>query len=384
MAYNSKTGFYEGFIYIILNNVNKRVYIGQTCATIGERWSQHKSCARKGIGTSPLYDDMRKLGIENFHINILKKYLKKNLIDLKYTLNLKEIYYIKKYDSTDILKGYNISKGGNDVSPIYKKVDVYDINGNFIEQLSSRKDASIKYDICIPTICHICNKGGNYRGLYVFRNEGELFNSLPIETCWNYKIYQFDTDGNLVGEFFSRNDAKEVVGVYINDALNQPNRLAGGYWWSTEKEFKYIGNQSYTSIDIYTVKGVFIDNFESCSAAAKYLKVSSSAVNSCARGITCSIRRKWVSRYKGEPFDKYPVRAIYPKSRKVNKYSLDNTFLETFDSITLAAESVSNLRSANSNIHSRCNGQGDSVYGYKWFYADDPNQPDKTKIINNI
>lgn len=380
MSYNENTGFYEGFIYKIINDVNKKVYIGQTRCTIGERWSQHKCAAKKGDESS-LYCDMRLFGIDKFHISVIRKYIKKNIEELKSILNLREIHYIAKYESTDILKGYNISKGGNDNTSNSKDVDVYDIYGNLIETLSSRKEVNEKYNICIHTICHLCNKGGNYRGLYVLRNKGETFDSLPIETCWNYKIYQFDINGNCVGEYFSRSDAANSVGVCINDALNHPNRLAGSYWWSTEKEFKYIGNQSYSSVDIYTVNGEFIGNFESCNCAARYLGVSGSAVNSCARGTTCSIRRKWVSRYKGESFDKYPTRAVYPKSRKINKYDIDDKYICTYDSLTLAAESVGTAKSAVPNIHGRCNGNGTTAYGFKWYYANDPNQPDKTKIV---
>lgn len=381
MAYNKKTGFYEGFIYIITNVTNNKVYIGQTSTSIGERWSQHKCSSKRKPYTSPLYEDMNYYGIENFKIDLLRKYINKDINELHSVLNNKEIKYIAKYDSTNPMFGYNISKGGQEVSSAYKPVDVYDINGNFIESFESRKDASIKYNACIHTICHICNNGGNYRGLYVFRNQGISFDDLPIETCWNYKIYQFDLSGNCVGEYFSRNDAKKAIGVSINDALNHPNRLAGGYWWSTEKTFKYEGNKNCSSVDIYTVKGVFINSFKSCTEAAKFLNVSSSAVNSCARGVTCSIRRKWVARFIGDDFNKYPTRAIYPKCRKVNKYSLDNVYLETFNSLTLAAESVSSSKSANPNIHTRCNGKGDSAYGFRWFYADDPNQPDVSKII---
>ena len=41
MAYNKTTGEYEGFIYLITNNVNGKQYVGQTIQTIQKRWNSH-------------------------------------------------------------------------------------------------------------------------------------------------------------------------------------------------------------------------------------------------------------------------------------------------------------------------------------------------------
>lgn len=42
MAYNKETGMYEGWIYIILNDIDPElVYIGQTSNTPEKRWVGH-------------------------------------------------------------------------------------------------------------------------------------------------------------------------------------------------------------------------------------------------------------------------------------------------------------------------------------------------------
>lgn len=44
MAYNKETGMYEGFIYIIFNDIDpEKVYIGQTLDTPEKRWNGHCS-----------------------------------------------------------------------------------------------------------------------------------------------------------------------------------------------------------------------------------------------------------------------------------------------------------------------------------------------------
>ena len=39
--YNKETDMYEGYIYKISNNVNDKVYIGQTIETIEKRFKDH-------------------------------------------------------------------------------------------------------------------------------------------------------------------------------------------------------------------------------------------------------------------------------------------------------------------------------------------------------
>ena len=45
MSYNKLEGVYEGYIYLITNNINGKQYVGQTRNTIQKRWNGHKSSA---------------------------------------------------------------------------------------------------------------------------------------------------------------------------------------------------------------------------------------------------------------------------------------------------------------------------------------------------
>lgn len=97
-----------GSIYIIRNNINNKVYIGQTSVDIKRRFLNHLSAARRGkdyvIGKA-----IRKYGANNFYIELLEECP----ID---QLNDKEKYYIEKYNATNNKYGYNISIGGNAVT----------------------------------------------------------------------------------------------------------------------------------------------------------------------------------------------------------------------------------------------------------------------------
>lgn len=86
----------------------------------------------------------------------------------------------------------------------------------------------------------------------------------------------------------------------------------------------------------------------------------------------------FVWRYKNEPFNLYRVESKY---QSVNQYSKDDIFIETHVTANQAAKKVGIKYS--SDIGKCCRGEQKTCGGFKWFYADDPNQPDKSKIITN-
>lgn len=92
-------------IYKIENRVNGKVYIGQSI-NIEHRWTGHRKSIH-GCGEAynyPLYQAIRKYGLENFEFSILEE------CDVK-ELNEKEIYYIK-INNSFIPNGYNQTFGG--------------------------------------------------------------------------------------------------------------------------------------------------------------------------------------------------------------------------------------------------------------------------------
>lgn len=90
-------------IYKITNDINDKVYIGQTIKSLDERIRNHRSSMMSGVDTH-LYNAMRKYGWEHFKFEILVE------TDNQSTLNELEAYYINKFDS--IRHGYNMIPGG--------------------------------------------------------------------------------------------------------------------------------------------------------------------------------------------------------------------------------------------------------------------------------
>lgn len=125
----------NGFIYVIRNTVNSKVYIGQTRVSVDTRWKEHLRHAK--YGDQVINRAMRKYGIDKFYIETLE------ICNLE-VIDYREMYYIDLYDSTNKLKGYNVSIGGN--TPRFKRrvisistlVDLY-VNQKFsLEQIAKK------------------------------------------------------------------------------------------------------------------------------------------------------------------------------------------------------------------------------------------------------
>lgn len=82
-------------VYIITNDINEKVYIGQTTNSLRERFNQHYNNSGSSVGRA-----MQEIGKEHFSISILDD-TATNLDELLE----KEIYYINKYNSIET--GYN-------------------------------------------------------------------------------------------------------------------------------------------------------------------------------------------------------------------------------------------------------------------------------------
>ena len=81
-------------IYKVTNNINKKVYIGQS-VDIYSRWNHHKSCCKNEKCheyNTPFYRALRKYGSNNFTFEIIEQCNVEELDD-------KEIQYIYQYNS---------------------------------------------------------------------------------------------------------------------------------------------------------------------------------------------------------------------------------------------------------------------------------------------
>lgn len=108
-----------GKIYLITNDVNSKVYVGQTIQTLNKRFNGH-CCYSKSDRSSNMYIKraIHKYGRDKFHITLLEECP----IDL---LNERERYWISFYNSYN--EGYNLTKGGQESTNFHRLEDTIDI-----------------------------------------------------------------------------------------------------------------------------------------------------------------------------------------------------------------------------------------------------------------
>lgn len=95
-----------GKIYKIVNDINDKVYVGQTIRTLAQRFQKHCSYSDDVNRTMAIKKAIHKYGRDHFKIELLEE-----LIDCNQELlNEREIYWIAYYNA--YTNGYNLTKGG--------------------------------------------------------------------------------------------------------------------------------------------------------------------------------------------------------------------------------------------------------------------------------
>ena len=89
-----------GYIYHIINCTDDKIYVGMTFNP-KKRWNAHKYDSK--TGKSKLYKHMRLIGVENFSMVIVSKYILPDDNRSECVLNMFELYEIWSIDVNRIL-----------------------------------------------------------------------------------------------------------------------------------------------------------------------------------------------------------------------------------------------------------------------------------------
>ena len=210
-------------IYKITNQINGKVYIGQS-KRIEERWKEHKKkpfLENSEEYNYPLYQAIRKYGLENFKFKILERCLPEEL-------NQKEIDYISIYESypPEHGKGYNQTSGGGnnegalklsstqieEIRDLLKNSDQkfieiankFNIGYQSLSEINNGRayyDNKISYPIRItkshPILnkCRICGKIISSKAKYCVKHRGELLRGqLPLKEDLLKDLYEMRKD----------------------------------------------------------------------------------------------------------------------------------------------------------------------------------------------
>ena len=195
------------YIYKIFNDVNDKLYIGKTSSTIEERFKQHISDSKKERHEKrPLYDAMKKYGIDKFHIEKIEE------VENDEIASEREIYWINKlrtYIGFNDCNGYNATLGGDS-----KRIYDYQIIAKKYLELKNQKETAKYFQCDVETVKKACQE-----------NNIEIISSQQIAKDAQKKcVKMYDLENNFIQEFETMKDAAIWV---IENKLTTSNKIDG-------------------------------------------------------------------------------------------------------------------------------------------------------------
>lgn len=205
-----------GYIYLITNKVNGKMYVGQTSKTPEYRFKLHVEDSYKSDRyNSILHKAIRKYGEHNFKIDTLEECSIAELND-------KEIYWITKLDTFN--SGYNMTLGGEGSNRLT------------LPDEQELRDMCCKYTI---------NDVARYYGVYLktLRSWIEKYEISDIKTCKkkvacniNDKEYKFDSVSDAArwvinNKITNNKQGKKSVAYFISKSIYENKKYLGIKWY---------------------------------------------------------------------------------------------------------------------------------------------------------
>ena len=310
-------------VYIHVNKINQKVYVGQTREkNIIKRWGNN------GIGYKTqehFWRAIQKYGWDNFDHLIITDWITKE------KANEIEIAVIALFNSTNKDYGYNISQGGSGPTgvpcsdekkqllsdmfsgfsnPFYGKKHTKDIrnmlsethsipivqldlNGVFIEEYKNAKEASqisgadhTSILKCCADKKH-CNSAGGY--LWMYMNDYKQGKRKQYNNNHLRQVIQLDVSGHFIAEYNSVKSASEATGICdtgIVSCCNGTYKHSGGFLWRYKEDYNPCDKYTYTdtrlrSVVQFDLCGNIVNEYISLKEAAQKTGINSSNISRC-------------------------------------------------------------------------------------------------------
>ncbi len=336
MGFNNITKMYEGYIYKIYNDINNKIYIGQTTTSVKDRWHGHMSACLDKNNKGALYNAMRKYGRDKFHCEVVLKIYDICFDSLDHRIDYYEEYLIKVCHCRLYENGYNYEGGGKKGHNAFGRlVDKYDINLNFIETYPSLNEAGRRNNINSSTIWSVCRHDFYTAGGYVWAYHGEI----PVAPAKKERKEHIPKE------------KKDYVSKAMSSDVKRKNRLS---------RLGDDGRKIYQYNSFGEVIGIFNDLIE----ASEKIGISTTELKKNLSGENLRFKRT-VIRYEDEPFDTYPrSKELQP----ITVYDLQGNVVSNFETIKDAEVFIDCARGEVGKAIKR----GGSHKGYLFSYYGEP------------
>lgn len=319
-------------VYVHVNKINGKIYIGQTCNSLSVRAGR-----KSGIGykhSTHFYNAIQKYGWDNFEHIILIDGLSLEMA------NIIEEELIKKYNSMDRKIGYNMMSGGKNKIRRQEVTDrIAEKNRHPSEETRRKISIASKKRKTTPELVE--------------------------------RIRQ----ANL-GKKRTPEQRKRISEGHKNPSVETRRKIseAGKGRKQSERQRKlsserFKGNK-YRAIPIaqYELDGTFIRTWECAMDVEKEWNVKHLHGNiaTCCNNKGKSAHGYMWRYYKGDSSNINPLK--YNNKLAVDQFSLEGKFIKRYESISEAERVVGG---SNTNIIKCCKGETRVAYGYQWRYSSD-------------
>ena len=236
-------------------------------------------------------------------------------------------------------------RGGNNTQ-IYKLYK-YDLNGNFIKEFDSLRDAMFLDKLQKPHL--IAHLKGKYKHIKKYIYSKKLYMKYPKELLPKLnKVYQYDLDGNYISEFDNPHQIEEkynVNNIYLH--LDGKSKKCGNFIYSYEKKDKLIKWVNPNTIlktkkvIQYDLQGKFIKLYNSIKEASKELNISTTIITGiCVKRKGYYQSNGFIFRHYNGHKRKLSKSDIILKSNKkvIIQYTLKGKKIKEFESISCAVK----------------------------------------------
>lgn len=370
-------------IYVHINKINGKIYIGQTCRKnvkerFGKNGIQYQKCPR-------FWNAIQKYGWDNFEHIVLIENLTQEIADIV------EVELIEKYKSCNTNFGYNLAPGGRTGSgkTLWKIIYQYDIYGNFIREWKSAQHAAEELGILSSNISACClgvSKTCNgFVWSYTKLNK-EYFDDINLPYCVQVKLH--DKYGNFIKHFDSIISGSSETGIPVQSISNSCRKKGlaltrNTYRWTYEydeidkSKIKIPDNQR--PVTQYDLQGNIVKKWNSMIEASIELNILCTKINSCCKGREKTYHG-YIWRFTDENIEKItnieeylknkkPISRKTQEGKRVAQYSTDDEFIKIWNSSSEATAYYGGAKNT-TNIQACCRGAKKSAFGFKWKYVD--------------
>lgn len=219
------------YVYVITDPRDSQpFYVGKGC---GDRMMNHEWATRRNSSDSylPHHDRIREL----IALGLTPEYSQPFVNQSEQDALIREKVLIEFYGRQNIGTGIllNQSEGGKNSGTSPKAVVQYDLDGNFIADFPSAKDAGEATTANGSYIVQCCKGKRRSSGGYLWSYKGE---PAPVFTKAKFNpVTQFDLEGNVIQKYKSLTDAQNATGIErhnISEACRGKSQTAGGFKWA--------------------------------------------------------------------------------------------------------------------------------------------------------